>query len=371
MQPKRTAFLSLPLVPVVVALITLLAPVASATTSQINFGSGEFDGLLPGGACIFGSAAPNMTVTLTWRNSNAKLKVKTSVPSSSSGHWQYCSASKTLRTGDLLKASDGLTTRHFTMPLVTLIVDRAANRFHGQAPANSTLGLWTHSGFSDYYAHEDLASNANGRWTFSDGDDVPGGTDAYLDWFSAHGDSVTVHAAGPELDIIVGSSRYNGFADPNQAVHFVLRDPATHVIRATADSVGDDYGYFSGEFRDALGTPVKVAMGDRVVAHKVAADLDWLVPQIEATADVAADTVSGACHDAGNPAGTAIVRVRRTGHERGFAVVGVDASGQFNVDFGRRPTFLYDPANIKHGDRLVVTCWLATGDTAMQSFLVP
>ncbi len=351
-------------------LLGLLAPVASAATSQITFGNGDTDGLVAGGACVFGAAAPNATLKLTWRNSNGHLKAKASV-ASSSGHWNYCSAAKTLKTGDLLRANDGLTTRQFTMPLVTLNVDRAANRFRGRAPANSTLGLWTHSGYSDYYAHEDLASNANGHWRFSDGNDVPGGTDAYLDWFSTHGDSVTVHAAGPELDIIVGRSRYDGVADPNQAVHFVLRDPATHAIRATADSVGDDNGYFSGEFRDTDGQPVKVAVGDRVVGHEVAADLDWLVPQIEATADVASDRVNGTCHDAGNPGGTAIVRVRRSGHERGFAVVGVDAAGQFDVDFNGHPGFLFDPANIRHGDKLVVTCWLATGDTVMQSFLVP
>jgi hypothetical protein len=48
-----------------------------------------------------------------------------------------------------------------------------------------------------------------------------------------------------------------------------------------------------------------------------------------------------------------------------------DEDGNFDVNFGRRPTLLYDPANIKRGDRIVVLCRLTTGDNVMLPFRVP
>ena len=51
--------------------------------------------------------------------------------------------------------------------------------------------------------------------------------------------------------------------------------------------------------------------------------------------------------------------------------MGVDPSGEFEVDFGGQANPFHNPANIKQGDKLTVKCMLGTGDWVHQRFLVP
>lgn len=354
-----------------ITLLALLAPATVAAASQIRFGNGESEGLIPGGSCIYGSSAAGANVNLTWRNSGGALKEKTSVLSSTGGHWRYCAAVTTLVVGDSLKANDGLTQRTFTMPLVTVKVDRVANEFRGRAPANSNLTLWSHSAFSDYYQRNEVTSNAQGRWQYDDGNDVLGGTDAYLDWLGPLGDTVTAHGVGPQIDVTVGSSTFTGFVNPGLEIRLVLRDNTTDEIKAIGNAVAGEYGFVSGDFRDVAGRRVLVSVGDRVVSRKLADDLNWNVVYAEATADVPTDVVEGTCYDFGNPSQTAVVKVHRTGHIRGFSIVTLDHNGHFEVDFGGSANPFHNPANIKHGDKLIVECMLGTGDWVRHAFRVP
>jgi hypothetical protein len=150
-----------------------------------------------------------------------------------------------------------------------------------------------------------------------------------------------------------------------------LRDGSTNALIAIGETTASEFGDATGWFLDVNGHQVAVSVGDRVVGHSLANDLDWIVPDASAVANVAADTVQGSCEDTGLLTGTAIVTVHRTGHTRGFAIAYVEPDGTFDVDFGEQGGFLYDPANIKHGDRIKVNCSLSTGDTVTQAFLVP
>jgi len=359
---------------VAVLALSLPAGVAAGAgpASNIRFGHGAADGLMLGDHCIHGTAAASTNVILTWRNSAGTIKEKTSVLSSTEGgHWRYCAAVTTLVVGDSLKANDGASQRTFTIPLVTVKVDRVANEFRGRAPANSNLTLWSHVGrFSDFYERNEITSNAQGRWQYDDGYDIPGGADAYLDWVNDIGDSVTAFGVGPRVDVTVGSSDFTAYINPGQQIRVQLRDNATDEIKAIGSTVAGDSGFVQGDFRNSAGRRVPVSVGDRVVALKVADDLNWNVPFIEATADVAEDTVDGYCHDAGNPSNSVVVMVRRTGYSRGFAHEPVDSTGHFEVDF-RDPGGFGNEANIKHGDKIVVECLLRTGDTVTHVFLVP
>lgn len=374
LRPRTLA--GAPLAVMAIAALTLAGPAAVAAgagpASNIRFGHGEFDGLMLGDHCIHGTAAASANVGLTWRSAGGTIKEKTSVLSSTGGgHWRYCAAVTTLVVGDSLKANDGASQRTFTIPLVTVKVDRVANEFRGRAPANSNLTLWSHVGrFSDFYERNEITSNAQGRWQYDDGYDIPGGADAYLDWVNDIGDSVTAFGVGPRVDVTVGSSDFTAYINPGQRIRIQLRDNATDAIKAIGTAVARDSSFVGGVFRDSAGHRVPVSVGDRVVALKVADDLNWNVPFIEATADVAEDTVDGYCHDADNPSNSVIVMVRRTGHVRGFAHEPVDSTGHFEVDF-RDPGGFGNEANIKHGDKLLVQCLLPTGDTVAQLFLVP
>jgi hypothetical protein len=374
MKLRLRTFAGAPVLAVAIALALLAPASVSAGGSSIRFGTDAFEGLMAGGNCIYGWASPGSTVNLTWRSSGGSLKAQGSVPADTdSGHWEFCATGVELVRGDRLKANDGSTQRTFKMPHVTLKVDRVANEFRGRAPANSMLTLHSHSLFSDFYESTDLNANAQGRWQFdNDGNDVPGGTDAYLDWFGPLGDTVTAHDTAPEIHVTVGRAEFTGFVRPGLEIRLELRDNSTDAVKAIGNAVGGEFGEVRGQFRDLAGHKVPVSVGDRVVAHALADDLDWNVPAIEATANVATDVVNGACRDAGNPGGLAIVEVNRAGGRRvGFSIVGVDPSGEFEVDFGGSPNPFHNPANIKHGDKLTVKCMLGTGDWVHQTFLVP
>jgi hypothetical protein len=352
-------------------LTALAGPATVLAASQITFGNDSTEGITLGTHCVFGHSAASSNAVLTWRNSIGNLKVKTSFVTSAYGSWSYCDPTAVLAVGDIVRLNDSHTQRSLTIPLLTLKVDRVNNVFRGLAPPNSDLTVWQWCCFSDYYAHDDLVANSEGKWVLNDGYDVPGGTDSYLDWHGPNGDIVTVHSGSPEIDVIVGRSQFTGFATPGIEFKVTLRDGLTDAIKGASTSVADEYGGVSGQFTNANGHPVTVAVGDHIVGRKLATDLDWIVPDASAVASVPDDTVNGSCADAGNLSQTAVVSVRRTGQTRGWTIADVESNGDWFVDFGRHGGFLYNPANIKHGDRIVVECWLDTGDKVTQSFLVP
>ena len=122
---------------------------------------------------------------------------------------------------------------------------------------------------------------------------------------------------------------------------------------------------------DSHGHLASVAVGDHVTAHSLSSDADWIVPDIQASGNPANDVVSGVCEQTGSVSDLGHVDVVRPGHVRGRAYVGLDATGHFSWDFGGQPSPGFDPANIKHGDKLVVGCMIDTGDWVQRSFMVP
>ena len=159
-----------------------------------------------------------------------------------------------------------------------------------------------------------------------------------------------------------------GSAQPHQAVRLVLRDGTTGARKAVFTGVADEWGGYEGSFQNAAGDQVPVAVGDRVVGLSLASDLHWRVLNVAATADVAANTVSGTC---GNHLGPD-VDIYRRGKEVGHSMFpNVDDQGNFVVDFNGPPDMGFDPANIKHGDRVVVACPVSTGDVIQYVIRVP
>ena len=116
-----------------------------------------------------------------------------------------------------------------------------------------------------------------------------------------------------------------------------------------------------------------VSAGDHLSAS-IALDADWIVPNITGNANTTSDVVTGRCFDAGTSAKTFEVEVTRAGHLRGYLYFGLvdDAAGNFTVDFSNPDfDFGYDPANIKSGDQISITCRQTTGDSVRMKFKVP
>lgn len=370
MPAKLRPSISAPLLAAVLALVALVAPGAAFAVTSISFGH-EDDGLFAGATCLNGRATPSSSLHLVWKSAGGSVKANVYTPVSSGGNWNYCSSSRHIVVGDVFKANDGSSTRQFTMPNVTIVVDRAADLYRGRAPANSDMKLIFHAGiFADFYQQVDLTSNSMGRWQYAD--PIVGGIDAYVEWYGPNGDVVGAHDAAPTIGVRVGSSTFTGTANPGQSIRLVLRDGISNERMAVGTAVADENGDFTGTFRNDAGDPFLLGNLDRVVGLSVASDLDWVVPVIQATADVAVDTVSGTCQDSGYLSDIVTVDIRRSGNVVGYSMFNnVDGFGEFEIDFSEPETLGFDPANIRHGDRIVVRCMLDMGDWVQKTFIVP
>ena len=323
-----------------------------------------------GNECVSGHAPSERPLHLVWKGSDGSPKANTYI-STGYGYWSYCSDDgAVLAAGDFLKATVGSTTRQFVMPNLTITVDRVHDVFRGRGPAGATLNLYyIYNGCCmPHEQHVEVTVDAQGRWAYDD-DSPTQGASADLYWASAKGDTVYAASSAPEVAVFIGRAIVSGVtADRGDPWKLVLRDPTTGLRKGVAQGTADEWGSFAGVFLDAAGHPVTVMPGDRVVGTSLAADMDFIVRDIRATADVVTDVVTGKC---GNGE-MLYVTVGRDGRQIGgtwFAARTAD--GGFRIDFSDEEDFGYDPANIRHGDRLVVTCETKPGDFIQKSIRVP
>lgn len=326
--------------------------------------------LTMGSDCVEGFGPSNASLHFVWRNSAGALKGSANLTTSeATGYWSHCSTDgRFVAVGDRLKATVGSYTRKFTVPRLTVNVDRVLENFHGTAPAGAPVTLWyVHGGCcADFEQHADLVADSNGAWSFSEG--YP--TDRYngrIEWTGANGDFVQADDSAAAVEIILGKSTVNGDGDAHESFRVVLRDGQTNARKAVARGVANQYGSFSSVFRDDNGQPVNVNPGDRIDGRSLASDMKFLVKDIEASVDVAADTVDGRCLNS-----SVFIRlvVLRNGNAVGIANFEPDEDGTFSVWMGDDETLGYDPANIHRGDKVRVTCILVKGDSSTKNFVV-
>jgi hypothetical protein len=320
--------------------------------------------------CVEGHGPVSSTLHLVWRSSGGALKGAAVVTTNSvSGYWSYCSTDGTLlANGDRLKATIGSYVRKYTVPPVTLHVDRVTDTFHGTAPAGTPLTLWYISGgcCADFEQHADLVADSAGTWSFDE--DYP--TDRFhgrVEWNSPKGDFVQVEDQAPALGVVIGRSTVGVDGDPYGTLRVVLRNGETGARKGVARGMFDQYGTFEGNFLNAAGNPVNVAVGDKIDGTSLVSDMKFRVRDIQVSADVATDVVDGRCI---NPSTSGMLTVTRDGHRVGFAVFGLEEDGTFSIWMGGDETLGYDPANIHRGDKVRVTCFLNQGDAVTKNFVV-
>lgn len=325
-----------------------------------------------GDSCIYGYSTPSDAVTIVWRDSTGGLKAQGTAPSN--GFWAFCAAdeSTVVRIGDTIKVKDGTYVRKFIVPDLSLNIDRVSDLFRGTGPASRTIRLAYAIGlFNDNEESHSVRVGTDGHWSYDPHQDVPGGQYARLGWRTPHGDELELYGSSPTLTVTLGRSAFSGYTAAFTDVRVALRDPATSTRKATGTATSDGYGGFGGTFRNANGTAIPVSAGDRLRGLSFAADLNWIIPNVEGSADVATDFVYGRCFDTGVSDYFAQVRVLRPGGFRGASWVYPDDTGAFAVDFSQPDEFGHDHANIKHGDRVVIACWQSTGDIVQHIFRVP
>ena len=356
---------------VVVVALALPATVALGASPNITFGD-EYDGLRMGGPCLNGHAPSSANLHLVWKSSAGAVKANVQVQATDSGYWSYCSEDgDSLVAGDKLKATVGASTRMFGIPDLTATVDRVNGVFRGRAPAGTTAALWfIHRGCcADFVQDAAVTADGAGNWVYdNEGWDVDG-YEAHVDWRSPKGDFVTDYGAAAEATVRINRSIVAGYGDPGSHWKLALWDPASGNRKGVASGVTDEWGSFSGVFMDTAGNPVNVLPGDKVVGPALASDLKFIARDIQASANVATDFVTGTC---GNTGGRARVDILRNSHYiGGTAFVDLDEAGNFTVDFNEDETLGYSPANIQRGDRILVTCGTLKGDFVDKFIRVP
>ena len=352
--------------------VAAVAPLGVAAAGGIKFGNPEGDGLMIGSECLAGRAATNATVDINWKSSTGKLKANVTTVATG-GRWSYCSTSKHLAVGDVLKATVGATSRTFTVPNLTVNVDRAADKFAGKAPASSHLLLTYPAGLvADFEETAHPTSDAQGSWSYVPGDDVAGGIQATVEYTSANDDHVIATGVAPAIQVEIDSSLLVAIGNPGLKFKVQLRDGGTNALLATAKTKVTDF-IAIGDFENTSSEDVDVSVGNRVVDTAVAADLDWIVPDIQASANVSNDHVQGSCPPAGGSSLLASVSIMRNGDDKASGIVTFNegSDGSFAINFGGHANPFLHPGNIKHGDTLQLVCVISTGDAVVREIAIP
>ena len=201
-----------------VLLVGLAAQPAAAATYPITF-----DYVPIGRAFIFGTATPNATLTLVWKDGNGALKLQQNLTVNEYGDWDYFmpeSSSPVVAIGDRLKASDGSSTHTLVIPELTMNINRVNGVMRGRGPAGEYVKLLCNGGpfptFEPCIWHKKLRVGEDGRWVYRNfaNDGLIGGWSMFLRWRNDGGDRVFVEATSPFVAITLGSSRFSVPAIP-------------------------------------------------------------------------------------------------------------------------------------------------------------
>jgi hypothetical protein len=325
-----------------------------------------------GSQCIDGRAKSNAFLRVIVRDSTGSIKGRSAETADASGYWEFCTYSQPILSGDrvnVLVFSTGQK-RVFTIPRLSLTVDRVSDIVSGRGPSNSTLKIEAAGStvlLDDYYdVIEKVTTDATGAYSFdfsSDGIDLIGGATLTITWKHAGGAvQVWRQAVVPYVLVSLGSADFYGATQPNRHIGITLTEGVDTV--ATGDAVGDsgifyNPGEFTGMFVDADDDPYLVKGGEWLDAPALGSDGSFLIPAIGGTANLAADTVSGTCVPFG---AYLVVATSANYYDYGVDYGVVAANGSFTAHLGSQ-------MNLRRNADVQIYCVTTGGDVITQEFL--
>jgi hypothetical protein len=349
-----------------ILLTTLVVPsAASAATAPITFDMTIY------GNCVSGWTG-GADVHVVWRDSGGALKADGIVTDRWSSWFEFCPSDSTLAVtpGDQIKISTHFANRTYTVPNLTLRLDRVTNLASGTGPAARNIQLC--SGWGWYIGFGSCRSvrvGQDGQWGYNPHTDLFGGIEAYLFWKSPKGDRLYVFTVAPFLRVTIGKAEFEGFTQPFANVDVSLDGSVDATGHATAEATGR----FEGTLRDSASQAVQVSPGDRISAPSFASDADWVVPTIVGRANKLTEIVKGGCLNSVDSYLVWVSIVGPLGNVRGSGLWHTNSEGRFRAGFrnyyggGDVPV----TANVKSGDTVRIDCVQSTGDETRWSFIVP
>jgi hypothetical protein len=315
--------------------------------------------------CVQGSAKPNTVIKYVIKDGSGQVKGRDAQLTESDGYWVACVDyfADGLATGDRIKITDYDTnqTLTYTIPRLTLTVNRSTDVVSGRAPAGTHVDLEAADFNTPLFGEDpyDIVKTvtANGASSYShdfgnNGIDLMAG--AYLEArITGAGGAVTVRRDMnvPGLFLLLGQSTFSGYMRPYFPVGITLKTGGS--TAATGHAVGDASGEFFSKFVDADGDQYRLAGGESLKAPKLG--IAWQVPQIHGTVNRQTDVVSGTCFP------NAVWAV--VAGDFGFANGTTGGSGNFSVDMS-------DQWNLVKGDFVAIGCFTNAGDLVEQDLTV-
>lgn len=249
------------------------------------------------------------------------------------------------------------TTRTWTLPKLSVRIDRATDVVRGQAPAGKTVRLRVrhYSGFNSF-GYWNTTKTASSAGTYSKDltslVNIRGGDTVSATYISSAGDRISVQEVAPRIQVWIGRSRFGAELLTGTGGKVTLRN-AAGTYRATGvvsyiplyEEGVLDYSQFLND-----GDPRTVRAGDKV-SSTIQSDMSFTVPTITVAADAASDGVTGTC-----PAGKQLrLRVAHEGSQQFEATGTCTGAGTFAFD----TTGFYD---IVAGDRAEIAFRFVKGD---------
>lgn len=321
--------------------------------------------VLIGDSCVSGFAKAGTVIKVTIKDGGGTVIGRDAMIADSDGSWFGCESlfADALGAGMRIKVLDYDThqTLDYTIPRITLSVNRVTNVVSGKAPAGMKLAIEA-ADFSaplfgqdpyDEIAHVTVGGSGSYSHNFSNnGVDLMAGAQLEVRTRAAGGAITTRRdLVVPGVFVNIGQASFGGYMQPFQ--HLGIRLKAGGVRVATGDGVGDFSGQFSSQFIDADGEAYRVAGGEKMIAP--ALGISWRVPKIAGTVDKATDKVSGTCF-ANKPF---VVLAGDFGLANGTT----GATGKFTVDMS-------DQIDLRRGDEVLIACFTQAGDVVEQDIVV-
>ena len=346
------------LVPIVATAIAvgLAAPSVAAVPPLTTFE------VSPGDGCVGGVGPPTTQLTVKLHSASGRFEGTGTPTTDAAGIWSSCAFWDEFDPTDVISATDGVITATFTVPLLTVRVNRATDVVSGKGPANSNVDIQVTN--CQLYTGCSVAATAN-RPTSASGDysrdftavyNVRGHDSVRVVWTSPNGDEVIVFRTVPNMSAWLFNSYFRGTAHPDSSVTMRLLT-AGGTVRATAVRTGHyQSGNYDGRFRNSSGNPVNAAIGNKVTAS-FASDASIKLFDTLLTGNPATDMVSGKCLPNGPylidvQAPTPTSRTPASANVRGVA----NGLGNINVSVA------ISGFDLMSGDFLWLQCRTAKGD---------
>ncbi len=342
------------------AALALPAPAAAGQALLTTFGVELYS------SCVWGEGPANTELTVRLKGANGSFQGKFKRWTDGDGFWEGCFLGD-VQPGDVVSATDGSTTRSYTVQPTSFKIDRVTDVVSGTSVPNDEVFIFIWDCNTEWSCQfgpdRTRPTSGNGAFTtdFTGAHNIRGGDFVEVHWFSPQGDDQYRSLGAPRLEVWVGNNSIFGQARPRQTAKVWLLDSNGTTQRGRSETIAD---IWDGDFYDAFqknGRAVDVEVGDWLVSN-IASDVEFQVPNFNQSLNPGSDQISFRCFK--NRPFEVYVE-----HEGGDWML---ASGHANRNgLASLNTMDAEGFDLESGDSVDVACLTKQGDVVEVSFEVP